>query len=478
MAPRDMRPPHREPEAEDSDSDTGMPGLIDGPLDSGNARHMAAIWPEPAAGPPRRVFSGPTLANAELQARHDREYRTLHNQEAVQSAIRSVFHRRNIPTNGLRMVRRPRPPARLVFQGNVERHFDEEVAAWHAAANEPDSPRTQERTLRWAFIEAANALERFRERPADAPEAMTEGDAPAIIAEVANSEHGSDGDSQAAASAAVGLNVFGETPDESDNFIIRHLALDEIRQHAQSADEIARPGHRRGYASPVGTERLGRYSNGTVTPSDDYGYNPIWCERTGLPRLGFSYSHFDGSAPILPDGHHDLCDASDELPTIPSWLGEHTQATIVCYAPTDYECEESLHFIDLSGATADPERAAVERLIQHEASNTWSSWRRGYMPEGADLEDVLFRRGQHPLRSNAHPDPQYVPGKPRSVPSTAQPAPPAAEQPREPPDFGHHRVDQESDVEVDVTSSDTAYDSDQHDCYMLDYHETHPDDSD
>ena len=100
------------------------------------------------------------------------------------------------------------------------------------------------------------------------------------------------------------------------------------------------------------------------------------------------------------------------------------------------------------------------------------------MPEGADLEDVLFQRGQHPLRSNAHPDPQYVPGKPRSVPSTAQPAPPAAEQPREPPDFGHHRVDQESDVEVDVTSNDTAYDSDQHDCYMLDYHETHPDDSD
>ena len=102
------------------------------------------------------------MANAELQARHDREYRTLHDQEAVQSAIRGVF--RNVRT-----IRRPRPVARLVFQGNVERHFDQEVAGRHAAANEPDSPRTHERCLRWAFIAAARALDELVERQAVAP---------------------------------------------------------------------------------------------------------------------------------------------------------------------------------------------------------------------------------------------------------------------------------------------------------------------
>ena len=96
------------------------------------------------------------------------------------------------------------------------------------------------------------------------------------------------------------------------------------------------------------------------------------------------------------------------------------------------------------------------------------------MPEGADLEDVLYQRGMHPLRSNPHPDPFYVPGMPWSVPSTAQPAPSAA-QPRVPPAVDDHRVDQESDVEVDITSSDNTFDSDQHDCYMRDYYETHAD---
>ena len=99
------------------------------------------------------------------------------------------------------------------------------------------------------------------------------------------------------------------------------------------------------------------------------------------------------------------------------------------------------------------------------------------MPEGADLEDVLYQRGMHPLRSNAHPDPFYVPGMPRSVPSTAQPAPSTA-QPRVLPNVDDHRVDQESDVEVDSTSSDNTFNSDFHrDDYMREYYETH-DDSD
>jgi hypothetical protein len=212
--PRDLRPTRREPEAEDSDSqhtEPAIPGLEsprDGPLDSGNARHMAMVWPEAAAGPPRHMFGRPSLANAELQARHDREYRELLHQEVRQPAVRGVFR------NNVRIIRRPRPVARLVFQGNVERHFDQEVAGWHAAANEPDSPRTRERCLCWAFIEAARALEEFAERQAVAPtshqddngeatvsnpEVVTEGDAPANVADDAHSENRSDGDSQTAA---------------------------------------------------------------------------------------------------------------------------------------------------------------------------------------------------------------------------------------------------------------------------------------
>jgi hypothetical protein len=371
------------------------------------------------------MFGRPSLANAELQARHDREYRELLHQEVRQPAVRGVFR------NNVRIIRRPRPVARLVFQGNVERHFDQEVAGWHAAANEPDSPRTHERCLRWAFIEAARALEEFAERQAVAPtshqddnggatvsnpEVATEGDAPANVADDARSEKSSDGESQAAATAEVHLNLFGKAPEEVDERL-RRLALNEVRLRAQSEAEIARPQHRRGFASPVGSERLGQYSHGTVTPSDEYEFNPIWCRRTGLLRLGFSYCPYNGSGPILPDGHYDICDASCKLPTIPSWLQEHTQSRIACYAPTDFESEDALHFINLSGQTADPERAAIQHLLQSEADNHWPGWRRGFMPEGADLEDVLYQRGIHPLRSNARPNPFYVPVVPQTVPS-------------------------------------------------------------
>ena len=78
------------------------------------------------------------------------------------------------------------------------------------------------------------------------------------------------------------------------------------------------------------------------------------------------------------------------------------------------------------------------------------------------------------MRSNAHPDPFYVPGMPWFAPSTAQPAPSTA-QPRVLPNVDDHRVDQESDVEVDSTSSDNTFDGDQRDDYMVDYYETHGD---
>ena len=89
------------------------------------------------------------------------------------------------------------------------------------------------------------------------------------------------------------------------------------------------------------------------------------------------------------------------------------------------------------------------------------------MPEGADLEDVLYQRGMHPLRSNARPDPFYVPGMPWFAPSTAQP--------RVLPNADDHRVDQESDVEVDSSSSAGTFDGDQHPDYMQDFYETYGD---
>ena len=91
------------------------------------------------------------------------------------------------------------------------------------------------------------------------------------------------------------------------------------------------------------------------------------------------------------------------------------------------------------------------------------------MPEGADLVDVLYQRGMHPLRSNAHPDPFYVPGMPQSAPSTVQPW--------TLPNADDHRVDQESDVEVDSSSSAGSYDGCQHQDFLQDYYETY-DDSD
>ncbi len=90
------------------------------------------------------------------------------------------------------------------------------------------------------------------------------------------------------------------------------------------------------------------------------------------------------------------------------------------------------------------------------------------MPEGADLEDVLFRRGIHPLRSNAHPDPFYVPVVPRTVPSPVQL--------QTLPITEDHRVDQESEVEVDTSSSASSFIGDY--CngdFMRDYYGTHPD---
>ena len=91
------------------------------------------------------------------------------------------------------------------------------------------------------------------------------------------------------------------------------------------------------------------------------------------------------------------------------------------------------------------------------------------MPEGADLEDVLYQRGMHPLRSNARPDPFYVPGMPQSAPSTAHP--------RVLPNADDHRVDQESDVEVDSSSSASSFDGEQHQDFTREYYETY-DDSD
>ena len=91
------------------------------------------------------------------------------------------------------------------------------------------------------------------------------------------------------------------------------------------------------------------------------------------------------------------------------------------------------------------------------------------MPEGADLEDVLFRRGVHPLRYNAHPDPFYVPGMPQTAPSPVQL--------QTLPNADDHRVDQESDVEVDTSSSASSFDGNQHQDYLRDFYETY-DDSD
>ena len=101
---RDLRPGN-EPEAEDSSSDSGMPGLepIGEPfgLDTGNIHPIVRA----RYGHPRRhSFGGPTLANAQLQFRHDREARELREQELQQLEATGVIARPR------RIIRRRAPP--------------------------------------------------------------------------------------------------------------------------------------------------------------------------------------------------------------------------------------------------------------------------------------------------------------------------------------------------------------------------------
>ena len=106
------------------------------------------------------------------------------------------------------------------------------------------------------------------------------------------------------------------------------------------------------------------------------------------------------------------------------------------------------------------------------------------MPKGADLEDVLYQRGIHPLRSNAHPNPFYVPVVPQTVPSPVrlQTLPRTAVRPVIPESESRYGSISDGDNGSEPGNSNhygeeyksSAMKSD----YLRDYYEMHPDDSD
>ena len=423
---RELRPGN-EPEAEDSSStDSGMPGLepIGGPLafDAGNPQHLAMLRNQNATvplvraqygHPGRHSFGGPTLANAQLQSRHNREARELRAQELQQLGATGVIAR---PRRIIRRRAQPRP--RLVFQGNVEGHFDSEIAGWYAAANEPNSPRTESQRLRLLVSQACNAYNVFmNDRGEEIPivhddvveEEIT------INRDTRPVEHTRDDDGPCACYICVEQRNEAEVAKFRSEWQVNPL-------FSEKAD------HRRGYPSPVGSEHLGEYSNGSVTPSDHHEFNPVWRLRDSMPRYGFSYDCLGGSYPNFPQGFYCNEEVEDGIRTIPTWMSELFGSTdVVCFAPHQYEVEAELHYVELSGNAAEDvaraEQDAIRRLIHKEVNDRWSSWKRNFMPYGSDLEEVLYRRGLHPLRHNPEPNVFYVgpPGTPKTQATAAAP---------------------------------------------------------